>query len=163
MSKLIKAVFALGALALMLIAVGLMGVTIWRLLADSQSGEPIEDALLGAVGYLIVAIAVFDVAKYIVEEEVFSDDERRNAAETRRSLTKFGSTIVIAVLLEGLVLAFEVARDDVVDLVWPILLMLSGTVLFIAIAVFQRLSASTERMVHERDPEVTLARGKSSR
>ena len=101
----------------------------------------------------IVNVAVFDVAKYIVEEEVLSDDERRNAAETRRSLTKFGSTIVIAVLLEGLVLAFEVAREDPADLIWPILLMLAGTVLFVAIAVFQRLSASTERLVHERDPE----------
>lgn len=163
MSKLIKGVFALGAVALMLIAFALMGVTIWRLVAEGMSGQLAEDALLGAVGYLIVAIAVFDVAKYILEEEVVSDDERRNAAETRRSLTKFGSTIVIAVLLEGLVLAFEVARDDVSDLVWPILLMLMGTVLLVCIAVFQRLSASTEKLVNERDPEAAPAarRGKS--
>lgn len=109
--------------------------------------------MLQAIGFLIVGIAVFDVAKYIFEEEAISDDERRNAAETRRSLTKFGSTIVIAVLLEGLVLAFEAARENLSQLIYPILLILAGTVLLVAIAVFQRLSASTERIVPERDPE----------
>ena len=62
-------------------------------------------------------------------------------------------SIVIAILLEGLVLVFEVAREEPSQLMWPIGLLLAGTVLFLAIAVFQRLSASTERMVHERDPE----------
>lgn len=153
MMKLAKGVFALGGISLMLIALTLMVFAPYRLITAAMSGEGFERELFEAIGYLIVAVAVFDVAKYIVEEEVLSDDERRNAAETRRSLTKFGSTIVIAVLLEGLVLAFEVAREDPADLIWPILLMLAGTVLFVAIAVFQRLSASTERLVHERDPE----------
>ena len=115
--------------------------------------EGLGAELFRSIGYLIVAIAVFEVAKYSFEEEVLSDDERRNAAETRRSLTKFGSTIVIAVLLESLVMTFEIARDEPADLIYPVFLMLAGTGLFIAIAIFQRLSASTERMVNERDPE----------
>lgn len=154
MDKLVKAVFALAAGLLGLTAIGLMGYTAYELVRAFGDNElSVEIELFHSIGLLIVSIAVFDVAKYILEEEVFSDDERRNAAETRRSLTKFGSTIVIAVLLESLVMTFEVARETPSDLIYPVLLMLAGVVLFVGIAVFQRLSAATERIVKERDPE----------
>jgi len=162
MRWLVKGVFAFGGILLMLIALGLMvyaQVTLVRAFMDTQG---LDTELFKSIGYLIVAIAVFDVAKYIFEEEVLSNDERRNAAETRRSLTKFGSTIVIAVLLESLVMTFEIARDEPADLIYPVFLMLAGTGLFIAIAVFQRLSASTEAMVQEQDPEAAKTPPKPS-
>jgi hypothetical protein len=157
-----KCVFAFGGIVLMLIAIALMiyaPVTLVRAFMDT---EGLDAELFRSIGYLIVAIAVFDVAKYIFEEEVLSNDERRNAAETRRSLTKFGSTIVIAVLLESLVMTFEIAREEPGDLIYPIFLMLAGTVLFIGIGVFQRLSAATERLVREHDPEATKTPPKPS-
>ncbi len=157
MTWVVKGVFAFGGIALMLIAVALMIYAPVSLFQAWRSGQGLDVELFHAIGYLIVAIAVFDVAKYIFEEEVISDDERRNAAETRRSLTKFGSTIVIAVLLESLVMTFEIAREEPSDLIYPVFLMLAGTVLFIAIAVFQRLSAATEAMVQEHDPEASKA------
>ena len=55
-------------------------------------------ALLAAIGYVVIALAVFDVAKYFVEEEVIRGREMRLASEARRSLTKFISTIAIAVI-----------------------------------------------------------------
>jgi formate hydrogenlyase subunit 3/multisubunit Na+/H+ antiporter MnhD subunit len=157
-----KAVFALGGMLLMGIALGLMIYAPITLVQSFMDTEGLDAELFRSIGYLIVAIAVFDVAKYIFEEEVLSNDERRNAAETRRSLTKFGSTIVIAVLLEGLVMTFEIARDEPADLIYPVFLMLAGTGLFLAIAIFQRLSASTERMVNERDPEAATTPPKPS-
>jgi hypothetical protein len=157
-----KAVFALGGMLLMGIALGLMIYAPITLVRAFMATDGLDVELFRAIGYLIVAIAVFDVAKYIFEEEVLSDDERRNAAETRRSLTKFGSTIVIAVLLEGLVMTFELAREEPADLIYPVFLMLAGTGLFLAIAVFQRLSASTERLVNEHDPEAAASPPKPS-
>ncbi|WP_199170587.1 hypothetical protein [Caulobacter sp. FWC2] len=59
------------------------------------------DAVLDGLGYIIIAIAVFDVAKYLFDEEVRRDSDKRSAAEVRRSLTKFLSTIVIALFLEA--------------------------------------------------------------
>jgi len=155
MAMLVRGVFGLGSVSLMLIALALMIYAPFSLITTALSGAPFERELFDAIGVLIVAIAVFDVAKYILEEEVISRDERRHAAETRRSLTKFGSTIVIAVLLEALVLGFEVAREDPSQLIYPILLMLAGTILLVAIGVFQRLSASTEQIVPETDPEAS--------
>jgi len=59
----------------------------------------------------VIAIAVFDFAKYFIEEEVIRGREMRLMSEARRSLTKFISTISIAVFIEGLVLVFQVSKQ----------------------------------------------------
>ena len=97
-----RLVFGFAGGVLMLLAIGLIIFGCYRLLAFFVTGEgSLEDPLLGAVGYAIIAIAVFDVAKFIIEEEVLNGRERRIASEARRSLTKFISTIAIAVFFEG--------------------------------------------------------------
>ena len=67
--------------------------------------------MLSAIGYVVIAMAVFDVAKYFIEEEVIRGREMRDAAEARRSLTKFVSTIAIAVFIEGLVIVFQASKE----------------------------------------------------
>jgi hypothetical protein len=101
--------------------------------------------MLDVIGYLIIAIAVFDVAKYLLEEEVARGQERRRASEVRKSLTKFISTMIIAVFLEALVVIFKVARDDVNLLLYPTALIVAGTGMMLGLGLFQRLSASVER------------------
>jgi len=153
MKSLNRLIFGAAGIVLMLGALALMVYGPASLVLAVLAGQPFERQIFRAIGYLIVAVAVFDVAKYILEEEAISEDERRNAAVTRRSLTKFASTIVIAVLLEGLVLTFEVAREEIEHVLYPMALLLCGTVLLVALGVFQRLSASTEQRVDEKDPE----------
>lgn len=153
MKKLSKIVFALVGIGLMLSALALMIYGPASLVMSLMAGEPFEDHIFHAIGFLIVAAAVFDVSKYILEEEAISDDERKTAAVTRRSLTRFVSTIVIAVLLEGLVLTFELARENIENTVYSIGLMLAGVLLLVGLGVYQRLSAAVEEVVDEVDPE----------
>lgn len=153
MKRLSKLIFAAVGISLMLCSVALMIYGPVSLVMALVEGEPFEDHIFRAIGFLIVAAAVFDVSKYILEEEAISDDERRNAAVTRRSLTRFVSTIIIAVLLEGLVLTFEVAREELADTIYPIGMMVAGMLLLLTLGLFQRLSASTEDLVDEDDPE----------
>src|SRR5829696_3703963 len=79
-----RVLFALG---LILQGVWYSASSMWA--ADTQD----KTALLGAIGYVIIAIAVFDVAKFLVEEEVLNRREKQTASDARRSLTKFTSTI----------------------------------------------------------------------
>ena len=95
-----------------------------------------------AVGYTIISIAVFDVAKYLLEEEAIRAREMRHAGEARRSLTKFISTIAIAVFLEALVSVFEAAKQDMRMMLYPTLLLFGGISLVVGLGVYQRLSAS---------------------
>ncbi|GLK71623.1 GNAT family acetyltransferase [Ancylobacter dichloromethanicus] len=148
MSFVIRVVFAIAAGVLMSIAAVLLLYAPYSVLRDAMaSGGKIHHSLLGAVGYLIVAIALFDVAKYFFEEEVPAGRERRTAADARRGLTKFVSTIIIALFLEALVLVFETARENVAEVKYAALLVFSGCLTLVCLGLFQRLSAATEKEV----------------
>ncbi|WP_230530897.1 GNAT family acetyltransferase [Microvirga roseola] len=152
MQLLSRVMFGIAALVLMLIALGLIVFGCWRLVMAFMLPElSLEEAMLGAVGYAIISIAVFDVAKFLVEEEVLNGRERRIASEARRSLTKFISTIAIAVFLEALVTVFRVSGKDVSELIYPTLLLVAGTLLILGLGMYQRLSATVERQVDARD------------
>jgi len=109
------------------------------------------DALLIAIGYVVIAMAVFDVAKYFVEEEVIRGREMRAASEARRSLTKFVSTIAIAVFIEGLVIVFQASKQSLPEMVYPTALLLTAILIVIGLGIYQRLSADVEEKVGEQD------------
>jgi hypothetical protein len=108
-------------------------------------------AMLSAIGSVVIAMAVFDVAKYFVEEEVIRSREMRAASEARRSLTKFVSTIAIAVFIEGLVLVFQASKESLPDMVYPTALLLTAILIVIGLGIYQRLSADVEEKVGEQD------------
>jgi hypothetical protein len=147
-----RAVFGLASLVLMALALGLILQGVYYPLTTLlQPGSQGKIALLSGVGYVIIAIAVFDVAKFLFEEEVVLGRERHSVAETRRSLTKFVSTIAMAALLEALVTVFRVSSERTAEMLYPTLLLVAGTGLMIGLGLFQRLSATVERQVTARD------------
>src|SRR6185295_13414429 len=93
----------------------------------------------------------FDVAKYFVEEEVIRGREMRSPAEARRSLTKFISTIAIAVFIEGVVIVFRVSKQDIESILYPTALLFTAIVIVVGLGVYQRLSSSVEDKVEQRD------------
>jgi hypothetical protein len=147
-------VFAIASVSLGLLALALIGLGAHDMYkALTTPDGKMKNAVLSAVGYVIIAIAVFDVAKFLMEEEVFNGRERRIASEARRSLTKFISTIAIAIFLEALVIVFRVSADQVEQIVYPTMLLVAGTLLILGLGVFQRLSATVETQVEEQDLE----------
>jgi hypothetical protein len=110
-----------------------------------SSWKDAGSTVLAAVGYVVIAIAVFDLAKYFIEEEVIRGRELREAAEARRSLTKFVSTIAIAVFIEGLVITFQASKDDLPTMLYPTALLLTAILIVVGLGIFQRLSAEVEK------------------
>jgi hypothetical protein len=147
-----RAVFGLASLVLMLIAVALSVYSAGLILGALAGGwSSAGTGLLEAIGYVVIAVAVFDVAKYFVEEEVIRGREMRIASEARRSLTKFMSTIVIAVFIEGLVMVFREGGNDVTRILYPAAILLMGVVIILGLGVYQRLSAAVEAEVDAKD------------
>ena len=147
-----RAVFGLASVVLMLIALALSiysaGLTVAALAGPwSEAGT----GLLESIGYVVIAVAVFDVAKYFVEEEVIRGREMRLASEARRSLTKFISTIAIAVFIEALVMVFRQGNQDITMVLYPAAILLLGIVIILGLGVYQRLSASVEQQVEAKD------------
>jgi hypothetical protein len=134
-------------LSLMLVAFGAVGV----IAGISASWADASDSLLAAIGYVVIALAVFDVAKYFIEEEVIRGREMRLTSEARRSLTKFISTISIAVFIEGLVLVFQISKQDVEKMLYPTGLLLTAILIVVGLGLYQRLSAEVEQKVEARD------------
>lgn len=152
MTFLTRLIFGGASLLLLLLAVGLVAVGIQEAMSAFISpDESSADAILDILGYVIVAIAVFDVAKYLFEDEVRRGAEKRSASEARRSLTKFLSTIIIALFLEGLVLVFKTAREDVALMGYPVALLAASILVLVGLGVYQRLSATVEEKVGDDD------------
>lgn len=152
MTLVTRAVFGAASLLLLLLAIALVVIGLNDAAgAIFSPGESAGDAILDVLGYVIVAIAVFDVAKYLFEDECRRGAEKRSAAEARRSLTKFLSTIIIALFLEGLVLVFKTAREDVTRMFYPTALIGASLLTLVGLGVYQRLSATVEEKVGDDD------------
>jgi ABC-type antimicrobial peptide transport system permease subunit len=145
---------AFAAASLVLIALSLALVVngaLTVIAGISASWADASDALLSAIGYVVISIAVFDVAKYFIEEEVIRGREMRLTSEARRSLTKFISTISIAVFIEALVMVFRVSKDDIERLLYPTALLLTAITIVVGLGLYQRMSADVEQRVESKD------------
>src|SRR4051812_44020510 len=129
-----RAVFGIASGVLMLIALALSIYSAASILAALKGpwGEA-GHRLLESIGYVVIAMAVFDVARYFVEEEVIRGREMRLASEARRSLTKFISAISIAVFIEGLVLVFRQSEQDIQLLLYPAAILFTGLVILLGL------------------------------
>lgn len=106
--------------------------------------------VLEAVSILVIAVAVFEVAKYLFEEEILREErELRSVREARQTLTKFLVIIVIAVSLEALVYVFKAGTEDLTLLLYPSGLLIAAILLVVGLALFQRLTYETERSQKE--------------
>ncbi|MFT8778175.1 MAG: hypothetical protein ABF893_16195 [Gluconacetobacter liquefaciens] len=145
LKKVSRAAFGTASIMLMALSIGLIFYGIFNfvftLLTSWHDGR---DALLLAISYVVIAIAVFDVAKYFMEEEVIQSRAKVSPLEARLSLTKFITTIIIAIFIEGLVAVFEVSREHIQQIFYPIGLLATATVIVLSLAVYQRISVDTE-------------------
>jgi hypothetical protein len=146
-----RIIFGIAAGILMLLALLLIADVVVRTASTFLSWQGVGFAALTGIGYVVVAVAVFDVAKYLFDEEVIRAREMRAASETRRSLTRFISTIAIAVFLEALVTVFRVSQEDVTKLLYPTLLLGTAILLVVGLGIYQRLSAEVEERVGHKD------------
>ncbi|MGH6926907.1 MAG: hypothetical protein ACREEV_01220, partial [Dongiaceae bacterium] len=65
----VRMVYFVAAGILLLLALTLLAFSAWQLIGAVVAGSDIVSAALSDIGLLIIAIAVFDVAKFLIEEE----------------------------------------------------------------------------------------------
>lgn len=136
--------YTLVSIALALISFSMMGVAFYDIWAAFQERTKLVTALLDAIGFIVIAMAVFDVSKFLLEEEVFKDRELGSPKEARETLTKFLVIISIAVSLEALVFIFDAAKKDISMLIYPTFLLIASALLVISLGIYQKLSRQVE-------------------
>jgi hypothetical protein len=146
-------IYSIVSLTLALISLAMVAYALWEVWTAIATNTAIIQKILDAIGLIVVAVAVFDVAKYLMEEEVLRDRELRSAREARRTLTKFLVIITIAVNLEALVFIFGAGSTDISTLLYPTALLAAGTLMVIGLGIFQRLSVSAEEKTEPSKPK----------
>lgn len=123
-----------------------MGWSVYDVITTVGNTTEYIPLLLQAVGAVIISAAIIDVAQYMMEEEVFLDKELRDPEEARKTITKIIVIITIAVSIEGLVYMFKAGTKDLSLLVYPALLIVVSAILIVALGLYQRLSATIEKV-----------------
>ena len=137
--------YVAACVVLYLIALCILGSAVWGIIADMNSGTYTVYKLLDEVGLIVFSMAVIDVGKYLMLEEVIRKGAQEyHPIQTRKTLTKFAIIISSALSLEGLVLTIEVAKQDITQILYPVSVLITATIFIIGIGVYQVLNARSE-------------------
>ncbi|WP_372986712.1 hypothetical protein [Marinobacter sp.] len=140
-----RAVYGLISLSLGVISLTMMGVALWDIWLSVHENTSLVTSLLNAIGLIVIGMAVFDVSKFLLEEEVFSSSSTKSAAKQRGTLLKFLVIIAIAVSLEALVFIFDAGTKDIAMLIYPTFLLISAILVVIGLGVYQKLTQDEDK------------------
>ena len=153
MKKMFNIIFSgvhlLAALILIALSLIIMGWSVYDVISSIMGGTEFIPLILQSVGAIIISAAIIDVAQYMIEEEVLVDKELRDPEEARRTITKIIVIITIAVSIEGLVFIFKAGTKDLTLLLYPALLIMVSAFLIVALGLYQKLSATIEKVEKE--------------
>ena len=153
MKKIFHIIFSgvhlIAALILIALSLTIMGWSVYDVISSIRGGSEFIPLILQSVGAIIIAAAIIDVAQYMIEEEVLMDKELRDPEEARKTITKIMVIITIAVSIEGLVYIFKAGTKDLALLLYPASLILVSAFLIVALGVYQKLSATIEKVEKE--------------
>ncbi|MEJ2630776.1 MAG: PDC sensor domain-containing protein [Acidihalobacter sp.] len=139
-----------------LIVAGLMAVVGVLLFSSGQEfyalfrgglGTDLHLRPFGIIIFLTLGLAVFDLAKTILEEEVLMHKDVYRHSATRRTITRFMSAILIAVSIEALLLLFKAALGEGGEFVSAVWMLLAAVALLAGLGVYVYLGARAEAVL----------------
>ena len=146
-----KAVYSLIVIGLfavagvLLYAAGAEMVTLWHI---GSSKEDLHIKPFGVIIFLTLALALFDLGKTILEEEVLMHKDIFRHSSTRRTITRFMAAILIAVSIEALLLMFKAALGgvdgNILAAVW---MMMTAVGLLVGLGIYVYLGAQAEAIL----------------
>ncbi len=101
-----------------------------------------------AIIFLALGLAVFDLGKTTLEEEVLMHEDLFCHSSTRRTITRFIAAILIAVYIKALLLMFKSALGDGEYLIRAGWMMLAAVGLLIGLGLYVFLGAKAEALLY---------------
>lgn len=122
------------------------GSEIYVLLSD-PSPEKLQIKPFSIIIFLTLALAIFDLAKTTVEEEVLMHKDILRHSSTRRTITRFIATILIAVSIEALLLMFKSVLGSPEYLSKAVAMMATSVGLLVGLGGYVYLGAKAETLL----------------
>jgi hypothetical protein len=88
-----------------------------------------------------LGLAIFDLGKTILEEEVLLHKDIHHTGSTRRTISRFMSAIVIAVSIESLLLMFKSLLGDATHLNSAVLMLFAAVALLVGLGAYLKLTS----------------------
>ena len=136
-SRFFKYAYATFAFALIAVALLLFthGVQSFFMSEISLSHLSIDDMFKATI-LLTLSLAIFDLAKTLIEEEVLGQHKEHHVSGPHKTMVKFLGSIIIALSIEALMLVFKFAITDPDKLIFAIYIMGGVSLLLISLAVY---------------------------
>ncbi|MDD5053386.1 MAG: hypothetical protein PHO27_11695 [Sulfuricurvum sp.] len=140
-SKLSVSVYALlgGGLVLLALFLGIYGLIGFVKAIMYYGDETLHYVFKSIIG-ITLAIAIYDLAKTILEQEVFYRSLTLEEGSEYKTLTKFLTSIIIALSIESLMVVFKVAIDDIRNMNYAFYLISGVGILIISMAILNFVS-----------------------
>ncbi|QYK01355.1 PDC sensor domain-containing protein [Shewanella psychrotolerans] len=138
----------LGLFIMVMVLISMAAVDIVELLSQgvvpSGSIKP-----FGIIIFITLALAVFDLGKTILEEEVLMHKDIFRHSSTRRTITRFISTILIAISIEALLTMFKASLGEMKYVQPAILMMFAVVGLLVGLGIYVYLGAKAELLLKQ--------------
>lgn len=115
-----------------------------KLFTGMHSGDALYLKPFSVIIFLTLALAIFDLGKTILEEEVLMHKDIFRHSSTRRTITRFIAAILIAVSIESLLLMFKSALGDDKNFQGAIWMMFSAIGLLVGLGLYVYLGSRAE-------------------
>lgn len=135
-----RAVYALIGSVLIAVSGLLLWASLESLLGTILTPSHIATDSFGVVILITLSLAIFDLGKTIIEEEVFVHKDIHHHGSTERTITRFMSAILIAISIEALLLMFKSLLGESDQLIQAVYMMLSAVALLIGLGIYLKLS-----------------------
>jgi len=94
------------------------------------------DAMFKSTILLTLSLAIFDLGKTLIEEEVLGQHKEHPTSGPNKTMVKFLGSIIIALSIEALMLVFKFAITDPNKLLFAIYIMSGVAILIISLATY---------------------------
>lgn len=103
------------------------------------SGDFSLDTIFKPIVALTLGLAIFDLAKTILEREVFFKNYSKED-EDANVLTKFSIAIIIALSIEALMVVFKIALHDYSQMIYALYLIIGIALIIVSLGIYSYLS-----------------------
>ncbi len=143
--KVVYSVIVTGLFSVSILLLYLAGKECWSVITTLLTQSENKLLPFGVVIYLTLALAIFDLGKTTLEEEVLLYKDILRHSSTRRTITRFIAAIIIAVSIEALLMIFKSALNEsgeyIIQAVW---IILAAGFLLLCMAIYVFLGSKAE-------------------
>lgn len=136
-----KSFYALTGFSMAILSTFIIFYAMYSFISSFFLSEDISiEAIFRPIISLTLGLAVFDLAKTVLEQEVFFKSYSKNTKLEIKTLTKFLISIIIALSIEALMVVFKIAIEDYDKMINAFYLITSVSIFIIALSLFVYLT-----------------------